>query len=236
MTNAWMIRHGESESNARRPTDHPATVPLTERGREQAGRVARAFSRAPHLVVVSPYLRTSETAAPTRQAFPDVETAEWPVQEFTYVAPERYRGTTVDDRRAFVRDYWHRLDPDFRDGEGAESFRDLLERIERVGEMLREARRGGPDRFLAVFSHGQFIRALLWWNLRGAREIDGRAMTQFLGFLRGVVVPNGGIVPAQVGEDGLQWGGIRVDHLGGVCWPDEASHDAIWADETAIDG
>ena len=56
-------------------------------------------------------------------------------------------------------------------------------------------------------------------------------MTQVLGFLRGVVVPNGGIVPVLVGEDGLQWGGIRVDHLGAICWPDEASHDAIWIEE-----
>lgn len=226
-----MIRHGESESNAGRPTDHPATVPLTERGRKQAERVVRAFSRAPDLLILSPYLRTRETAAPTLQAFPGTQTAEWPVQEFTYIAPERYRGTTVDDRRSFVRDYWARLDPDFRDGEGAESFRDLVERLERVAEMLREIHQAGPGRFLAIFSHGQFIRSFLWWSLRGDRDIDERAMAQFLGFLRGMVVPNCGIVPVRVGDDGLRWGGIRVGHLDAVCWPDEASHDAIWTEE-----
>jgi carboxypeptidase Taq len=47
------------------------TVPLTERGCEQAGRVARAFSQPPDLLVVSPYLRARDTAAPTRQVFPD---------------------------------------------------------------------------------------------------------------------------------------------------------------------
>lgn len=235
-TEAWFIRHGESESNARRPTDHPATVPLTARGREQGEWVARAFDRAPDLCVVSPYSRTRETAAPTLRAFPGLDVVEWPVQEFTYVAPARYKGTTVDDRRTFVSSYWRRLDPDFVDGDGAESFRAFMARVERVREMLVAARHADrppdPRRFLAVFSHGQFIRGLLWWCLRGEREIDGRAMTQFLGFLRGVVVPNGGIVPAQVGQDGIHWRGIRGDHLDGVSWPDEASHDAIWTEET----
>ncbi len=231
MNDVWLIRHGESESNARRPTDHPATVPLTSQGRRQAERVARAFVRTPDLLIVSPYSRARETAAATCSVFPDVETTEWPVQEFTYIAPARYRGTTVDDRRAFVLDYWRRLDPDFHDGEGAESFRDLVERTERVAEMLRAADRDGARRFLAVFSHGQFLRALLWWSLRGARDIDRRAMTQFLGFLRAVVLPNGGILPLRVEARELSWGGLRVDHLDPVCWADEAAHDAIWAED-----
>jgi 2,3-bisphosphoglycerate-dependent phosphoglycerate mutase len=231
MTNAWMIRHGESESNARRPTEHPATVPLTERGRAQADLVARAFPRAPDLVIFSPYLRAKETAAATLRAFPGTPSAEWPVQELTYIAPARYRGTTVDDRRTFVRDYWRRLDPDFRDGEGAESFREVVERVERVWQLLRDVGADRPGRFLAVFSHGQFIRMCLWWGLRGSREVDARAMTQFLAFLRGMVVPNGGVVPVRVDAEGLQWGGVRIDHLGAVDWPDEASHDALWAEE-----
>jgi 2,3-bisphosphoglycerate-dependent phosphoglycerate mutase len=230
MTRAWLIRHGESESNARRPTDHPVTVPLTERGRDQAERVAHAFDRAPDLVVVSPYRRAQETATPTLRAFPGVEVVEWPVQEFTYLAPARYQGTTVDDRRTFVGDYWRRLDPDFLDGAGAESFRDLAARVERVREMLLAVRPAGSGRFIAIFSHGQFIRMLLWWCLRGTREVDARAMTQFLGFLLGVVVPNGGIIPVTGDEDGLRWGEIRVDHLGEISWPDEASHDAIWTE------
>jgi 2,3-bisphosphoglycerate-dependent phosphoglycerate mutase len=231
MTEAWFIRHGESESNARRPTDHPATVPLTRRGREQGERVAGAFNRAPDLFVVSPYSRTRETAVPTIRAFPGVEVVEWPVQEFTYVAPARYKGTTVDDRRTFVRSYWQRRDPDFTDGERGESFRDFVARVERVRELLFAQRRPGSRRLLAVFSHGQFIRGLLWWCLRGSRDIDTLAMTQFLGFLRGVVVPNGGIVPVTVDEDALRWSGIRTDHLAGISWPEEASHDAIWSEE-----
>lgn len=228
MTEAWFIRHGESESNARRPTDHPATVPLTRRGREQGEWVARALDRAPDLFVVSPYCRTRETAAAALRTFPGVEVVEWPVQEFTCIAPARYKGTTIDDRLTFVHRYWQHLDPNFVDGAGAESFREFTARLECVREMLLADRRAGAGRFLAVFSHGQFIRGLLWWCLRGSHEVDHRAMTQFLGFLRGVVVPNGGIVPVSVGEDGLKWGGIRVDHLEGVSWPDEASHDAIW--------
>ena len=229
MVKTWLIRHGESESNARLPTDHPATIPLTKRGREQAERIAIAFPRAPDGIVISPYHRTRDTAEATLRRFPGVTVEEWPVQEFTYIAPARYRGTTVDDRRAHVRAYWDRLDPDSVDGEGAESFRGLTSRAARVLEMLRAAERPGPDRFLAVFSHGQFIRTLLWWSLRGTVDVNGLAMTQFLAFLRGVVVPNGAIVPVRVDESGLHWSGIRVDHLGDISWQEEASHDGIWA-------
>jgi broad specificity phosphatase PhoE len=231
MNTTWLIRHGESSSNAGQPTDHPSTIPLTDRGRAQAERVVRAFDRAPDLFVVSPYHRTRETAAPTLRAFPGVEVVEWPLQEFTYVAPPRYKGTTVEERRVFVREYWRRGDPDFRDEGGGESFRDLVGRVEQARDLITGWHRENPGRFLAVFSHGQFIRAFTWWHLRGSREIDSRAMTEFLGFLRGVVVPNCGIVQVESVGEGLLLGGIRVDHLGTISWPDEAAHDAIWTRE-----
>ena len=53
----WLIRHGQSESNAGLPTNGPAASPLTELGHRQAERVAEQFTGPPALIVSSPFLR-----------------------------------------------------------------------------------------------------------------------------------------------------------------------------------
>jgi probable phosphoglycerate mutase len=68
----WLIRHGQSESNAGLPTNGPAVTPLTAIGREQAERVAGAFTEPPALIVASPFIRARQTAEPTRRCFPAV--------------------------------------------------------------------------------------------------------------------------------------------------------------------
>lgn len=87
MRTVWLIRHAQSESNFGLPSFIPAAPPLTPLGIEQARYVAGAFSERPNLIVTSPYVRTQQTAQPTLERFPDVPQEEWPVQEFTYLAP-----------------------------------------------------------------------------------------------------------------------------------------------------
>jgi 2,3-bisphosphoglycerate-dependent phosphoglycerate mutase len=69
---AWLIRHGQSETNAGGPSSDPAAVPLTPLGRWQAEQVAAAFAGAPALIVTSPYLRARQTVEPTISRFPAV--------------------------------------------------------------------------------------------------------------------------------------------------------------------
>jgi len=60
-----LVRHGESEGNARGLAQGRLPFPLTERGRAEAGRVAlmiRALGWRPDRVVSSPLLRCVETA------------------------------------------------------------------------------------------------------------------------------------------------------------------------------
>jgi len=47
----WLVRHGESSSNAGLVTSDPAEIPLTVRGREQAEQVAKQVERALDLIV-----------------------------------------------------------------------------------------------------------------------------------------------------------------------------------------
>ncbi len=56
----------------------------------------------------------------------------------------------------FIERYWAAADPDYCDGEGAESFNDLLSRVEAALRRLE----GFPEEALVyLFSHGQFIQA-----------------------------------------------------------------------------
>ena len=85
MTIIWMIRHGESESNAGLVTSEPAAITLTARGRVQAGYVAAAFPSPPALIITSPFERAKETAQPTLSRFPDSAVEEWPIQELSLI-------------------------------------------------------------------------------------------------------------------------------------------------------
>ncbi|HJZ47324.1 MAG TPA: phosphoglycerate mutase family protein [Roseiflexaceae bacterium] len=83
MTEVWFIRHGESESNAGLPTSDTAKIVLTPRGLAQAEAIVKAFTRPPHLIVTSLYLRARQSAQPTIEHFPQARLEEWPVHEYT---------------------------------------------------------------------------------------------------------------------------------------------------------
>lgn len=118
-----LVRHGESAANAGQASRNHESIPLTHRGLEQAITVARSFTKAPELIVASPFSRAQATAQETSAIFPTVAIETWPIQEFTYLAPARCVDTTVAQRRDWVDAYWARAEPAFCDGEGAESFR-----------------------------------------------------------------------------------------------------------------
>lgn len=48
--------------------------------------VARSFTRAPDLIVASPFLRAQATAQVTAALYPTVAFETWPIQEYTHLA------------------------------------------------------------------------------------------------------------------------------------------------------
>jgi broad specificity phosphatase PhoE len=80
----------------------------------------------------------------------------WPIEEFTYLQPARWNGTRSAERMPHLERYWSEADPDYCDGEGAESFGTLLRRCEAALARLAAM---PPASLVYVFGHGQFIQA-----------------------------------------------------------------------------
>lgn len=185
-----LIRHAESEANAGLPTETPHSIPLTARGHEQARAFAEKWADEPALIVVSPFIRTQQTAAPLMKRFPGVSVEEWPVHEFTYLNPEQYRGTTEAHRGVFARDYWRRCDAHWNDGGGAESFVDLIARVDELERRLMPCVEGHT----LVFTHGYFMKALLLRREHPSRQVDADFMAAFRDGRKNDTLPNTGMI------------------------------------------
>lgn len=170
-----LIRHAQSAANAGLPTDDPGSIPLTPEGNRQSMALAGAITSSPDLIITSPFLRAMDTALPTAARYPDVPFEVWAVEEFTYLAPNRFAGTTQADRKPYVESYWSKGDAALIDGPGAESFEHLLGRARAM--LARLADLGAQD--VLVFSHGQFIRAVAWVIKHGASAGSSSRMREF---------------------------------------------------------
>lgn len=209
MLNVWFIRHAQSQANAGERTTDPALIELTPLGREQATHVAGMFSRAPDILVSSPYLRARQTAQYLADRYPEVPLETWPVQEFTYLNRERCLNTTLAERIPLAREFWDRNDPHSVDGEGTESYADLMGRADNMWRRLLGSCDG---KWVVVFSHAQFIRAALWHWLCGSERVSESGLKRFRSFLRAYTIPNGAVMKARY--DGEFWSGVaQVEHI-----------------------
>jgi len=170
-----LIRHAESAANAGLATTAPDSIPLTEKGQLQARTLAESFKSAPDLIISSPFERAIATALPTAAHFPHVPFELWPVEEFTYLSPNRFAGTTQTDRQPHAQSYWENGDAAMIDGPGAESFDSLLGRVDAMLAKLVDH----DAKDILVFSHGQFIRAAAWRIKHGDHAGSHDLMREF---------------------------------------------------------
>ena len=202
MLTVFLVRHGESQSNAGLATPDPVKVELTSLGHKQAQQVAAFLKEYTplNLIVTSPYLRTKQTAISTRQLFPATEVEEWEVQEFTYLSSMHQERSTTEDRKSLVELYWAMGEPSFVDGSypnfflspHSESFKAFIGRVQAFIRRLKEIDNRCQN--IAVFSHEQFIAAVLWCIKHDSTEITSDTMHAFRHFFHQHRLPNGGIV------------------------------------------
>lgn len=151
------VRHGESTGNVGIPSFDLSKMPLTALGQTQAEAVAASWNEAPSRIAMSPYLRARQTAQPTMARYPVVPVDVLPMEEFAYLEPSRWNGTSREQRLPFIEAYWERGDPAYCDGPGAENFERLLGRVDNTLALLASQ----PAAALVyAFSHGQFMQAL----------------------------------------------------------------------------
>jgi broad specificity phosphatase PhoE len=159
--------------------DH-VTIALTPTGHEQAREVSLLIPEVPGLIITSTFTRTQLTAKPTLERFPEAIHEVWnDIQEFTYLSPITCIGTTAAERHERINEYWERLDPDYIDGEGPESFRQFLSRVQASSDRLIRL----PNGLTVMFTHAQFIRGMRFWRDNEERDIE-RIMKQFRGLPR----------------------------------------------------
>ncbi len=79
------------------------------------------------------------------------------MQEFSFLDADRCNNTTQEERLPWVEAYFARNDPDYVDGRDAESFNQMLSRVDDMLARLRKLRK----RNVIVFSHGNFMRAVM---------------------------------------------------------------------------
>jgi 2,3-bisphosphoglycerate-dependent phosphoglycerate mutase len=196
MPTVFLIRHGESQSNAGLATPNPESVELTDRGWKQAKDISDYLEFAklrPNLIVTSSYQRTKQTAAMTTLAFPDSPEEEWSVKEFTYLSSWLKENSTVEDRRPFADGYWQIADPTLVDGPGSESFAQFIDRVRDFKALLESTKHST----IAIFSHEQFISAFTWLLERGEVTPTSEEMSEYRSYLLDHPLPNGAIVHAK---------------------------------------
>jgi broad specificity phosphatase PhoE len=208
---AWLIRHGESEGNAGFRSSDPASIALTDLGHRQAQAAARGIPTRPERIVTSSYVRAQQTAAPLRERYPDVETVEWPVEEFTFLPSADYRQTTARERARLAEKYWEEAKPRKTMGDGAESFAAFIERVLDVrGRLLASTKRP-----IALYSHRKFLSALIWVLLTGEPKISPRRMRRYRGFDAGLSIKNAAIIPLVVVDGRIHVLPVDTAHLEG---------------------
>ena len=179
MTEAWLIRHAETEWSRDRKHTGRTDIPLTDEGRDHARALsARLAGHDFAAVLTSPLSRARETAA--LAGFADAE-VDNDLTEWDYGS---YEGVTTAEIRE-TRPDWYL----WRDGApGGEAPADVAARADRVVERLLAV-----DGDVAVFSHGHFLRMLAgrWIELGpdgGGRLALSTGSVSLLGFEREVRV------------------------------------------------
>lgn len=216
-----LVRHGESVSNAglpshTKPGENWFDYPLTDKGWQQAREVSLKLRHPIDLIVTSKYLRAKQTAAPLIEVNKGTSVEVWPVEEFTYLDPSHYEGTTYKDREEARARYWTRGDPHFQDGSLSESFAHLIRRVDELAIKLINypkfvANENGIERIgpsIVIFSHGQFTRALLWRHMFGCLPLTPQTMTHFRQFDLSMEIPNTAILPIRSESGRLLVGGF----------------------------
>jgi cytidyltransferase-like protein len=149
-----IARHAQSVVNAGRRVRDNLNAGLSPLGKIQAVELADKFAAPPDLIIVSNALRTRLTVVPLLKKFPNIPVRVMPVQEFYFINGYRVKGTTVEERKKMLREYFKRDDANYVDGADSESFDHFIRRVKNFLSSLDRSKN------TLVISHGHFINGV----------------------------------------------------------------------------
>jgi probable phosphoglycerate mutase len=167
MKNIYLVRHGESETNAGNIM-LGKSAKLTARGHQQARIIAQRCTKLPlEIIISSGFLRADETAKYI------VDAVRQPFEQSDLFVERRHPSFALGRSRSergyieFEDAFWNRFDdPSWRHAD-AENFDDLNVRAERALRFLAERR----EQNILVVGHGLFTKIL------AAKVIFGESLT-----------------------------------------------------------
>ena len=118
----------------------------------------------------------------------------------------------MEDRRPLYQAHWDTNDPDYKDGDGigAESVRDLAQRVNNFQNRLLDTNFSNAY----IFCHGFFLRAFMLRHIWGTTRPMIKTPQVFHEAARAWHYPNCGTVHGQITEDGkVLLGNISIAHV-----------------------
>ena len=167
MTTFLLVRHGQTEGNARNLAQGHYDAPLTEKGRAQANLLGERLKHWQFdAVYSSDSIRAIQTAEPLLKHRPDIEVSTSPeLREKFYGDCENFSWQQLRDE--FPETFTQLLDPTFGSDirfpgsdirfPGGESDREHFDRVAKFN--LDVIEKHGEDATILVFSHGGSIKA-----------------------------------------------------------------------------
>lgn len=177
MKKIYLIRHAQSESNARLAIRPNPVINLTDAGRAEAVELSDwLHEHISHIdgVFTSHYVRTAQTAEPYLTATGRTASVIEALHEFDYLDFERIKALSFEDLIATAEAFWQQGDVRHQDGTASDSFERFVGRVRQVRQMFDEL----PDGNYVVFTHGMWIGMLMWQILHG----DGDRMMDMPAF------------------------------------------------------
>ncbi|AKG08585.1 hypothetical protein AAX05_10090 [Moraxella bovoculi] len=167
MKKFYLIRHAQSESNARLAIRPNPVINLTDVGRMEAEELSEWLSiniqQPIDGVFTSHYVRTAQTAAPFLAQLGSTAKVIEALHEFDYLDFDRIKDLSFEDLIATADNFWQQGDTTYQDGTAEDTYERFVERVRTVRQMFDEL----PDGNYVVFTHGMWIGMLMWQIIHG---------------------------------------------------------------------
>ena len=160
-------------------------IPLTEKGHEQAAKVAMMLPADTPLILCSEFLRAQQTAGYFADKVNLAVETEPLLNEFNTLCHTLIDGLTGEQRKPIADKYWADADPHVIMGSTAESF---FQSSMRVGQFRNYVLQELPDQTV-IFGHGMWF-GMLCWQILGFDFFDSWAMRAFRRYQSNMPMPN----------------------------------------------